>query len=482
MLNTQYLLQFFKIIFYMTEITEISIERMTILFWIFENKKPFLVLEFQDICDGLETSPCMDAFIQLEKALYCIQQCEIPQILLKISQAGIFTDKSKLQSFLKHVLETAMKRPLAVQYYARLCVQLFMKTQFINKDFDFKDYTAKFVFEEASKERDLYRLSFLIQFLYWIKIYGGFTDFYITTMIQKYTSSKSLSFMATMFFFAIFALDLHKNQPLLFLSLKKSYETAASNKILPQVLLQFENYFQDFSSIAMIYSDSFIQALVEDDIEKFTSLCASPFFDPNMKAPFSVLFTPKYPVDCPHLIDCAALCGSEKCFRFILMSMRPISGKDLDSLARCAVAGGSIPIIRLCIQHGCSLYHLIEVAAEYHRVDILYWMLTFEQSEQSLSAAFEIASRTNDVLSFFVLYSQTGILHGKPIHSAARHASIDILKLIRHAEIPINIQDFDSTGMSPLHHAVLSGSIHAWRLFLPWDTTSWRRTTPDTPR
>lgn len=423
-------------------------------------------MDFQELCSGLKTSPCMSAFIQLEQDLYCIKTCDIKQIITTIGRAGIIGDTAKTKGLLMHILEISLKRPLAVQFYAKLCVQLFIHTKFYNKDFDFKSYAAEYLFSEISKERDLYRLSFMVQFLYWIKVFGGFTPYYISTLIQKHTSAPPFNFIASMFLFTTFALDLNKYQPLLFISLKNSFLTASKNRILPPVLLQFESYFDDFRTIAQIYSDSFIQALVEDDVDKFIVLCSSPFFDPNMKAPYSILFTPKYPIDSPHLIDCAALCGSEKIFRYLFLTAKLQTQKDIDQLGRCAIAGGSIPIIRLCIQQGANVYHLVEVATEYHRFELLNWMLSFDQSEHVISASFDMASKTNDILSFFILYSNTGMLYGKPIHFAARHASIDILQFLKYAKLPINFKDFDSTGMTPLHHAVLSGSLTCVKLVL----------------
>jgi hypothetical protein len=189
-----------------------------------------------------------------------------------------------------------------------------------------------------------------------------------------------------------------------------------------------------------------------DDIDVFQQLCAHPLFDSLGHSPYSILFTPKLPKS---LIDCAAYLGAEKCFKFLSLIIRPFN-VDIYTLGMCAIAGGSLGIIRLCHQYGSPVEEMIKVAAEFHRIDVLQWMLYSAQRKIDICDAFSIAAAADDIHVMKVLYQYDRCFYGSPLHAAARHSALKSIDFLISAGI--SADSFDSFGMSVLHCAVLSKS------------------------
>ena len=69
-------------------------------------------------------------------------------------------------------------------------------------------------------------------------------------------------------------------------------------------------------------------------------------------------------------LECAALFGAHKCFKYILMNEGKIQNCD----SRYAVAGGNMEIIHIFEQHGYNFRCAIHDAIKYHRFDIFEWI------------------------------------------------------------------------------------------------------------
>ena len=410
----------------------------------------------------MTSAACTEKLAEIQEDLFDLKQEDFPEIKRKMKEVGIFSSKSELKSAFTFIFATATKRPRDFELYAKLCVDLFIETQFSVKGFDLKEYASTYLFTQMQTEKDIYRLTALSQFVWSIKAVGGFTSYHVASIIKAYVEKHLLGFIAQMHIFCLFAEDIERYYPKLFVSLHDLFDMASKNHALPPVLEAFHSSFDYLHEVGYDPTDAFIDALCRDDFDVFQQLCTNPFFDPHMHSPYSILFTPKLPKT---LFECAAYLGATKCFKYLSLIIKPFN-VDLNTLGMCAVAGGSLEIVRLCIQYGSPVTSMVKVAAEFHRIQILQWMLLYQQSEIVIGEAFSIAAAADDIHVMQALYQYGQCFYGTPLHSAARHSALNAIDFLTGAGI--SADSFDSCGMSALHCAVLSKSKKCVRKILKY--------------
>ena len=162
--------------------------------------------------------------------------------------------------------------------------------------------------------------------------------------------------------------------------------------ILPSGKYTYKHIF-DFSEEGTIG-----RAIFEDNIELLQQLLADHpdegkeeiFYIRNF-FPFNEQFT-KYKAN---RIEVAALFGSIKCFKYLMMNGDEIN----EDTCKFAVAGGNIEIIHLCEQKGLQFEDCLFISTLYHRFEIFEWLNThFEYEEINLS---KFIKHYNEPLFYF---------------------------------------------------------------------------------
>ena len=72
-------------------------------------------------------------------------------------------------------------------------------------------------------------------------------------------------------------------------------------------------------------------------------------------------------------IEVAALFGSIKCFKYLMM----IGDEINEDTCKFAIAGGNLEIIHLCEQKGLKFEKCLYISSFYHRFEIFEWLNTF---------------------------------------------------------------------------------------------------------
>ena len=96
-------------------------------------------------------------------------------------------------------------------------------------------------------------------------------------------------------------------------------------------------------------------------------------------------------------IEYAALCGSAKCFNYLLIN----GAKPSTRLAKFAIYGGNHEILVLCDHNHISLQNSAQYALQYHRFDICNWLL--EKKDDSLPQVLNILNLCLESVSFNML-------------------------------------------------------------------------------
>jgi hypothetical protein len=202
------------------------------------------------------------------------------------------------------------------------------------------------------------------------------------------------------------------------------------------------------------------RALFEDDIDYLQHLLASQpeegkklfgnvhtFFD------FALHFE-KHEAN---RIEIAALFGSVKCFKYLMMN-----GDELnDDTCRFAIAGGNTEIIHLCEQKRLQFRDCLYVAVCYHRYELFEWL-----DDHFYFKDIPITTYLNLLAEpLFYLYAEPGqeieiedITGDTPINYAARFFHIGIVQyLYEKCNANVNTRnDFDRT---PVFSAAMNGSL-----------------------
>ena len=104
----------------------------------------------------------------------------------------------------------------------------------------------------------------------------------------------------------------------------------------------------------------FLAIQTDDYINK--KIVANDFF-PETSYFYTINFNP---------LVVAALFGSVKCFKYLMMNEYQIQ----EDVCKTAIAGGNIEIVHLCEQNGLLFNECLELAVMYHRYDLFEWLNT----------------------------------------------------------------------------------------------------------
>ena len=148
------------------------------------------------------------------------------------------------------------------------------------------------------------------------------------------------------------------------------------------------------------YRESLSYAIINDNEDTLSNVCSSSQFNINQQMERTG-FEIKYLTTMPTPICGAAFYSSIKCFKFLILNkakitpLMSIKTNDDDwydfgnNIARCAVAGGNLEIIRILNQMNVSFTDCIRDAALYHRNEVFQWIVNFNcPSDKELSKSF----------------------------------------------------------------------------------------------
>lgn len=174
--------------------------------------------------------------------------------------------------------------------------------------------------------------------------------------------------------------------------------------------------------------DSIEFSLKYDKIDELIKYSESTTFNVNQKCimnPFDDVFVgdPNFT-----LIKFAAAFGSIECFKFLLMNKAAID----ENLAKFAVIGGNLEIIRICYQNKINLRNCHAIAIQYHQNNVFDWLQ-------------ENINNQNENL----------------IHFAAK--SNNMQALVYYVQNNVDLNPHDENGCAPLHYLAFDNSFAAFK-------------------
>ncbi|EAX87419.1 hypothetical protein TVAG_466260 [Trichomonas vaginalis G3] len=125
--------------------------------------------------------------------------------------------------------------------------------------------------------------------------------------------------------------------------------------------------------------NSYGEIISHDDIDKLIDRSADINFKENILKEM-----PNY--SCSNPLQFAAKYGSVNCFKFLMNNGFDIKNS---SVARTAIAGGNLEIIRITLQAGETYKGCSKIAVQWHRNDVLEWLQNEYESEKSYCSLFD---------------------------------------------------------------------------------------------
>jgi ankyrin repeat protein len=317
-------------------------------------------------------------------------------------------------------------------------------------------------------------------FLYECVQAGAFAMSEICHEIAKLTKSSAFS-RSIAWLYCYFAPEIYNEDPAFGERLSKGMQHVREVRQFPCILRNFarniaklaKDDWKELKSQREFFKDdkTLISAIRNDDIDGLVEFSKSPLFNVDDRITPSA-HLPSALLQChPTLIQAAALFGSIKCFRFLVLNGADLHAIDNNSLSlpQFAVAGGNIEIIRLCEQYGLNFFGALHTAAQFHRNELFYWLSEtlfpdpneFDATGQScLHAACEsnnlyalqrcLASGADPNLPSFRGWT--------PLRMAVRHGHFECVRLL------FEVGDLDPNprthnGVTPLHLAAKHGHL-----------------------
>ena len=204
------------------------------------------------------------------------------------------------------------------------------------------------------------------------------------------------------------------------------------------------------------------KALFDDNIEslqQLLALCPDEEKDRNIKFKFFLQNDIIERREYLNRIGVAALFGSVKCFKYLMMNGDEIN----EDTCKFAVAGGNMEIIHLCEQKGLVFEGCLQISSMYHRFEIFEWLNThFNYEEVPLS---EFIRCYNEPLFYFYSFSGSDIemineYDGcTSINSASQNGQLEVVKYL-YETCHANTVTINVNGCTPMNNATIFGHLN----------------------
>ena len=262
----------------------------------------------------------------------------------------------------------------------------------------------------------------------------------------------------------------------LFFSFLKKSSVLKEKEIDVELLYYYKNVFirsQKEEQLQKI-NDSIIKSIEEDNVDNMQSLLVQLNIDINQKIDEIVKndfsLPKKYNLT---YIKYAALKGSVKCFKYLLINNAKI---DKDDIALFAVSGGNNEIIRLCEQKKCSFDGTIKLSIKNHYHSITEWLIENNKDKNCIGTDFFV----KDPLKYCIKYCnfislKYVVAHSSDVQrlltSSAKFnneilTGLAIKVIKKYNCICISLFDYEYCPISALHISCIRENVETVKLIL----------------
>ena len=199
------------------------------------------------------------------------------------------------------------------------------------------------------------------------------------------------------------------------------------------------------------------RAIFEDDFDSLQQLLAYSIDDGRGQSiDISNFFnTNVFKIYEANRLELAALFGSVKCFKYLMMNGYEINKET----CKFAVAGGNNEIIHLCEQKGLVFDDCLFISSMYHRFEIFEWLNThFNYEDISFS---EFIEYYNEPLFYFYSLSGSNVetedKNGRtPLSHASSNGLFEVVKYL-YQQCHADVETKDNYGYTPISWASFFG-------------------------
>ena len=225
-------------------------------------------------------------------------------------------------------------------------------------------------------------------------------------------------------------------------------------------------------------NDTLLKMLMEDDVTSLQDLASRPDFQIDDPVGVSPL-CPFYHIEMrPSMIGMAAGLGAVNCFKFLLDNgaRTDLLTDNQTSLVQLAVDGGSIEILRMLEQAGCSFCGCMQAATTFFRREIFDWYanshtLDLEERASTGSTVLGQACSSNNIYAAMYAIEHGAELNGPdggqeyPLDRAAGFGSQEVVALLLSEE---RVRRDTERMMGSVQRAIFCGYPDVLTALLKW--------------
>ena len=217
-----------------------------------------------------------------------------------------------------------------------------------------------------------------------------------------------------------------------------------------------DKYFQNEHVFDFAEKGTVGRAIFDDDVESLTKLLSTQTKEESRKMININTFFLR--VQDPSPLECSALFGSVKCFKYLMMNEEDIK----EDTCKFAIAGGNIEIVHLCEQKGMTFEGCLNVSVNYHRFDLFEWLDSHFHTEyielsncifyQNEPIFYFNVSRGANVEENYNSYGKTALI------AASEEGHLEVVKYLVE-QCHANVEAKDNDGYTPLIRASENGHL-----------------------
>ena len=281
-----------------------------------------------------------------------------------------------------------------------------------------------------------------------------FSPFYLQSMILHVSTVRRFSFKALA--------SLWKEIPK---TNKKIQYSIFSDFLYKEGLIQNDNILwspteKTSQDILNVFDEnSILHSVVVDDLEKFNEKIVS--YNPSKYTIEIASQTGKMNL---YFIDFAALCGSVKIFKALLIDGCRLTKQT----AECVIKGGNLELLEILQQQGFYFHNFFELAIIYHRNDIAYWLYENFKHETKVDLLTCIKSFNTSAIPFIISIGANLEIKDEDkrslLHLATMNDNIQLIKYL--IDEGCNLETQDNHFSTPLIEASKDGFLDIVNLYL----------------
>lgn len=418
-------------------------------------------------------------YVQMQELMVNLTKTRMANTVTEILSSKFTNNKDEVPHLISAIMYTIKIRPSQISTMAVFIKKILEYNNEYYQLTEFRMQLIKMIINVLSLPNPFPENTSVPYFLYQLINHNVLTFREFIAISSLYNPDTLISIKSKKWLFCLFGPEIEECNEDFYLSLLKLFEFKDENSFLQRV---FHSYFEELDSLKENEWKKFklrrdyefdpysIQSIIEhDQLTYLTHMSKGSLFDINQHIESTIFARSYYQQNRPTLLQYSALCGSVRCFRFLLQHHAKI--ETTDELSRplsdfLAISGHNI-ITNYLFTLNIPIKSSLHLSIEFHYNELFFKLHLEKLDKMSIKDknGYNIIQKSvisNNLRIFLHLYTtgwkiNEGYVGGNTaLHAAAFYGHITICKALFQLTHDMNKEN--NQGRRPVHHAVASGS------------------------